>query len=141
MNKKQRIVLDTNCLLMSIPRRSPYHKILEDFLLGKYVLCVSNEVVLEYEEILTQKVGKVIANNIVNAILAASNTVYIYPQKRYHIIEADPDDNKFVDCAITANAKYIVTQDRHYDVVRFNPKYDFTAVDIDYFLDYLQKSF
>ena len=141
MNKKQRIVLDTNCLLMSIPRRSPYHKILEDFLLGKYVLCVSNEVVLEYEEILTQKVGKVIANNIVNAILAASNTVYIYPQKRYHIIEADPDDNKFVDCAITANAKYIVTQDRHYDVVRFNPKYDFTAVDIDYFLDYLQKFF
>ena len=141
MNKKQRIVLDTNCLLMSIPRRSPYHKILEDFLLGKYVLCVSNEVVLEYEEILTQKVGKVIANNIVNAILAASNTVYIYPQKRYHIIETDPDDNKFVDCAITANAKYIVTQDRHYDVVRFNPKYDFTAVDIDYFLDYLQKFF
>lgn len=141
MNKKQRIVLDTNCLLMSISRRSPYHKILEDFLLGKYLLCVSNEVVLEYEEILTRKVGKVVANNIVNAILAASNTVYIYPQNRYHLIEADPDDNKFVDCAITANAKYIVTQDRHYDVVRFNPKYDFTAVDIDYFLDYLQKFF
>ena len=141
MSNVQRIVLDTNCLLMSIPRRSPYHKVLEDFLLGKYVLCVSNEVVLEYEEILTQKVGKVIANNIINAILSAPNTVYIYPQNRYHLIEADPDDNKFVDCAITAKAKYIVTQDRHYDVVRFNPKYEFTAVDIDYFLGYLQKIF
>ena len=42
---------------------------------------------------------------------------------------------------IKYSAKYIVTQDKHYDVVRFNPKYDFTAVDIDYFLGYLQKSF
>lgn len=133
--------MDTNCLLMSIPRRSPYHEVFEDFLLGKYVLCVSNEVVLEYEEILTQKVGKVIANNIINAILSAPNTVYIYPQNRYHLIEADPDDNKFVDCAITAKATYIVTQDRHYNAIRFNSKYDFTAVDIDYFLSYLQKNF
>lgn len=138
MNNKQRIVLDTNCLLMAIPRRSPYHSILLDFLAGKYFLCVSNEVILEYEEILTAKVGGVVANNIVNAILAAPNTIYINPQFRYHLIEADPDDNKFVDCAISANAKYIVTQDRHYDVVRFNPKYDFTAIDIDYFLRELQ---
>lgn len=106
--------------------------------MGRYVLCVSNEVILEYEEILTNKVGQIVACNILNAILAAPNTYFINPQNRYHLIEADPDDNKFVDCAITANAKYIVTQDRHYDVVRFNPEYDFTAVDIDYFLDYLQ---
>lgn len=137
MNSKQRIVLDTNCLLMAIPRRSPYHKILVDFLKGNYLLCVSNEVVLEYEEILISKVGLVIANNIVNAIMASPYTIFIHPQNRYHLIDSDPDDNKFVDCAITAKAKYIVTQDRHYDVVRFNPKFDFTAVDIDYFLNIL----
>ena len=62
MSNKQRIVLDTNCLLMSIPRRSPYYKILLDFLAGKYFLCVLNEVILEYEEILTAKVGGVVAN-------------------------------------------------------------------------------
>ncbi len=135
MDRRQRIVLDTNCLLMAIPRRSPYHKILEDFLKGEYLLCVSNEVVLEYEEILISKVGVVVANNIVNAILASPNTIFINPQNRYHLIESDPDDNKFVDCAITAKAKYIVTQDRHYDVVRFNPKFDFTIIDIDCFLN------
>lgn len=140
MNSQQRVVLDTNCLLMSIPRKSPYHRILEAFLASKYILCVSNEVVLEYEEILTQKVGRVIANNILNAILSAPNTVYIHPQKRHHLIEADPDDNKFVDCAIAAKARYIVTQDRHYKVVWFNPEYDFTAIDIDSFLDFLQES-
>ncbi len=135
MDRRQRIVLDTNCLLMAIPRRSPYHKILEDFLKGEYLLCVSNEVVLEYEEILISKVGVVVANNIVNAILASPNTIFINPQNRYHLIESDSDDNKFVDCAITAKAKYIVTQDRHYDVVRFNPKFDFTVIDIDCFLN------
>lgn len=98
---------------------------------------MSNEVVLEYEEILISKVGAVVANNIINAILASQYTVFINPQNRYHLIESDPDDNKFVDCAINAKAKYIVTQDRHYDVVRFNPKFDFTAVDIDYFLNML----
>ena len=122
---------------MAIPRRSPCHKILEEFFKGEYLLCVSNEVVLEYEEILISKVGAVVANNIINAILASQYTVFINPQNRYHLIESDPDDNKFVDCAINAKAKYIVTQDRHYNVVRFNPKFDFTAVDIDYFLNML----
>lgn len=134
----QRIVLDTNCLLMSIPRKSPYHQILLDFLAGKYLLCVSNEVVLEYEEILTRKVGSLVANNIINAILASSNTIFINPQKRYQLIKSDPDDNKFVDCAISANAKYIVSQDHHYDVIRFNPEFDFTAIDIDAFLAILK---
>ncbi len=100
MNNKQRIVLDTNCLLMSIPRKSPYHKILEDFLKGKFFLCISNEVILEYEEVLTSKIGHVITNNILNAILSSPNIVFVNPQNRYHLIESDPDDNKFVDCAI-----------------------------------------
>lgn len=134
----QRIVLDTNCLLMSIPRKSLYHQILLDFLAGKYLLCVSNEVVLEYEEILTRKVGSLVANNIINAILASSNTIFINPKKRYQLIKSDPDDNKFVDCAISANAKYIVSQDHHYDVIRFNPEFDFTAIDIDAFLAILK---
>ena len=123
---------------MSIPRMSPYHQILLDFLAGKYLLCVSNEVVLEYEEILTRKVGSLVANNIINAILASSNTIFINPQKRYQLIKSDPDDNKFVDCAISANAKYIVSQDHHYDVIRFNPEFDFTAIDIDAFLAILK---
>lgn len=123
---------------MSIPRMSPYHQILLDFLAGKYLLCISNEVVLEYEEILTRKVSSLVANNIINAILASSNTIFINPQKRYQLIKSDPDDNKFVDCAISANAKYIVSQDHHYDVIRFNPEFDFTAIDIDAFLAILK---
>ncbi|MBQ9232271.1 MAG: PIN domain-containing protein [Prevotella sp.] len=49
----QYIVLDTNCLLQSISQRSKYYTVWESFILGKYTLCVSNEILEEYEEILS----------------------------------------------------------------------------------------
>ena len=52
------IVLDTNCLLMSLSRRSAYYPVWRDFVDGKYTLCVTNEILAEYEEILTKKSGR-----------------------------------------------------------------------------------
>ena len=54
-----------------------------------------------------------------------------------HLITADPDDDKFVDCAFKANAKYIVTQDHHYDVLRNIPFPKIEVVDINEFLNIL----
>ena len=51
----KKVVIDTNCLLVVIPSKSPFHKIWEHFIEGKIVLCVSNEILLEYEEIISQK--------------------------------------------------------------------------------------
>ena len=69
MNSIQRIVLDTNCLLMSIPSKSPYHNVFMSFLRGDYILCITNEILLEYEEIISNKTNSKVAANIVNAIL------------------------------------------------------------------------
>ena len=54
-----------------------------------------------------------------------------------HLITAYPDDDKFVDCAFKANAKYIVTQDHHYDVLRNFPFPKIEVVDINEFLNIL----
>lgn len=122
---------------MSIPSRSQYHKILTDYLAGKYALCVTNEIVLEYEEILTQKMGRSIASNIVNTILANANTLFVFPHYRFSLIKADPDDNKFVDCAIQSNATYIVTQDHHFDVLKEIGFPKVSLISIDAFLSIL----
>ena len=53
---------------------------------------------------------------------------------RINNITADPDDNKFVDCAIQANARYIVTNDHHYDILR---QIDFPKVEIIKLMDFL----
>ena len=118
MHNSPRIVLDTNCLLISIPCSSPYHTILKAFLSGAYTLCITNEILLEYEEILTKKMNKVVASNIVNAILSSRYTLLINPVYRFRLIESDPDDNKFVDCAIVANANFIVSEDSHFNVLK-----------------------
>lgn len=115
MNK--RIVLDTNCLISSLPRNGKYHRVWQDFFEKKYILCYTNEILTEYEEILTQKMGKIIAQNIIKAIVARPNTMKLDPHFQFRLIEKDVDDNKFVDCAIVANAEYIVTEDKHFKVL------------------------
>lgn len=121
------IVLDTNCLIMAISARNEYYQVWQDFLDGKYVLCVTNDIIEEYSEVLARNLSPSISEFIVSAILNRRNVLKKDPSFAFHLIEADPDDNKFVDCAICSNAKYIVTQDHHFDVLR---KIPFPKVDI-----------
>ena len=113
-----RIVLDTNSLIQSIPRRSVYRVVWDSILSGENILCVSNEIIEEYVEILQQLTNSETANIIIEAIVNSPYVEYITPYYRFNLIKADPDDNKFVDCAISANAHYIVTNDHHYDVLK-----------------------
>lgn len=111
---KRIVVLDTNCLIQSLPERSTYHKVWNDFMTGKYFLCVSNEILNEYEEIIGRLSSPTIARNIIDAIIHSPHTLYKEAYFKFSLIEADPDDNKFVDCALVANAEYIVTEDSHF---------------------------
>jgi predicted nucleic acid-binding protein len=59
----RRIVIDTNCLLAILPTRSPYHSVWTEFLANKLEICVSNEVLMEYEEILSEKTSPSFADS------------------------------------------------------------------------------
>ena len=112
------IVLDTNVLLTIISERSSIHDIFIAFLDEKYTLCVTTDILIEYEEIITRHMGHNTALNILQVIDNAPNVLNITRYYAWHLIENDPDDNKFVDCAIAANAQYIVTGDRHFNVLK-----------------------
>ena len=60
----------------------------------------------------------------------------VTPYFHFGLITVDPDDNKFIDCAIAANARYIVTNDRHYDVLKL---LDFPKVDVINIQDFCQE--
>lgn len=113
----RRIVLDTNCLLMSISSKSPYHKIWSDFLDGKVEWCVSTEILVEYTEILGRKTTPWLAETVVDTIVNNANTIRVSPNFYFNLIEADPDDNKFVDCAVCGNAELIVSNDSHFNIL------------------------
>ena len=57
----------------------------------------------------------------------------------FNLIQEDSDDNKFVDCAITAGARYIVTEDHHYDVIKWKDFPGLDVVGLDEFLKHLLK--
>jgi len=121
------IVLDTNCLLACISKSSKFHLVWTAFLNENYCLCVSNEILTEYEEILARKTSSSFSEMIIYIILNSENVYFANPYYKFGLIEADPDDNKFVDCAVLTNADYIVSQDTHLDVLK---KIDFPKVNV-----------
>jgi putative PIN family toxin of toxin-antitoxin system len=103
---------------MCFSTKSAYHDVWTAYLEKRYSLCVSNEIINEYEEIFAEKTSPSFAKDFVRAILLRPNTIFVSPQFRFNLIVADPDDNKFVDCAIVANAEYIVSQDTHFNILK-----------------------
>lgn len=101
-------------------------------------ICVTTSILNEYEEILNLLTNEETAKYIIDAIVSSPYTRFINVYFDFNLIQKDPDDNKFVDCAITAGARYIVTEDHHYDVLKWK---DFPGLDIiglDDFLAHLK---
>lgn len=114
----RRIVLDTNCLLAVLPSQSPYHNVWTDFIEGQLELCVSNEILSEYEEVLSIKTNPAFAEAIIKTLINKRNLIRITPTWRFRLIESDPNDNKFVDCAICGQSELIVSNDKHFDILK-----------------------
>ena len=113
-----KVVIDSNVLLVSIPKKSKYRPILDAFLSKQFLLVISNDILSEYREIIAQKTNEFISANIVEMILSATNVekqdIFFY----WQLIDSDKDDNKFVDCSIAGNVDFLVTNDRHFDVLK-----------------------
>lgn len=135
--------MDTNVVFQMFSVVSPLGTIRRELVRGRFEVVTSNEIMLEYEEVVVRLSGLVRWREIERffALLAEVNlnVVRMEPQYRYGLITVDPDDNKFVDCAITANADYIVTADKHFDILtttRIRPQ----VIKPQTFADYLLSS-
>ena len=120
-------MLDTNCLLASISSRSEYFVVWRALHEGKYILCVSNDILAEYEEIISAKANPIVAKNVIDALVDSDYVEFVDPQYRLGLIQIDPNDNKFVDCAFVSNASFIVSEDHHFDVLS---TIDFPAIHV-----------
>lgn len=133
-----RIVLDTNCLIQSISPRSRYYAVWQSMVDGKNILCVSNEIITEYLEILQRLTDYDTAETIIKTIINSPFVEFVTPYFRFEIITQDPDDNKFVDCAITANARYVVTNDHHFGVLKGLDYPPIDVITLDGFMKLIQ---
>lgn len=112
------ITLDTNALVQSIPTRGRFRPIIEGFDAGRFLLVVSHEILLEYEEILKAIGGPTAWSAFESLLIARASLVRrVDPTYFWKAIVQDPDDDKFVDAAVAGEADWIVTEDSHYNVL------------------------
>ena len=113
----KQVVIDTNIILVCISKKSSLRWIYDALLNGDYNLCVSNSIIDEYAEIIERHMGIVASSTFLDLIVDLSNVKHINTFYDFHLLK-DEEDNKFVDCAIAANAHFIVSHDKDFNILK-----------------------
>lgn len=122
-----KVVLDTNCFISCIGKRSFYRNVFDGFLQNQYTLCVSSEILLEYEEKFLEFWGTEVTYNLLGTLLTASNINLHNIFYNFLLVYGDADDNKFADTYLASNANYLVSNDTKLLALRH---VDFPPVDV-----------
>ena len=115
---KLNIVLDTNVLLVSISSNSKYHWIFQALLNDEYNLFITNEILTEYEEVISKKWNPEVSKYLMRTLMELANVYKTEVYFKLNLIYNDPDDNKFVDCAFASNADYLVSHDHDFEILK-----------------------
>jgi putative PIN family toxin of toxin-antitoxin system len=109
-----RVVLDTNVILSAILFGGKPRKVLEAALSGSLKICISESIIEELQNVLQRpKFG--LTSQILQGVISELTSIagWVLPKKHLELIEDDPTDNQVLDCAIEANADYIISGDGH----------------------------
>jgi putative PIN family toxin of toxin-antitoxin system len=113
-----KVVIDTNIFWVSVTRRSKSNWLFQALLEGEFMLCISEEILKEYEELIALRLSPPTADAVIRLLENLPNVDLVAPWFFWNLIAADPEDNKFVDCAVAGGANYLLTHDRHFDVLK-----------------------
>ena len=89
-----KIVIDTNCLLSCIGKKSLYRNVFDSFLENRFTICVSSEILLEYEEVFNRFWGSDVTNNLLALFETSDNFEQVMVYYNWQLISKDKDDNK-----------------------------------------------
>lgn len=109
-----KLVLDTNVVISGIFWEGVPNKIITNWFNGRFEVFISASILSEYEKVLKRIRSGLQVEEIrqwIELIILRSSMVA--PLESLSIIEADPDDNKFLECAHSAEAEYIISGDKH----------------------------
>ena len=109
-----RVVVDTNVFISSFFGGNP-RKVIDYWLSGKITLCVSKSILKEYFDVLSRFEfdDETFLLRLMSAFEKSYNILFVENPKEFLWIKDDPADNKFIACAISLKAEYIVSGDVH----------------------------
>ena len=106
------VVLDTNVMISSF-FGGHAQKIIDLWLQEKFTLCLSAVILAEYRAVLEEHVSSRYLEFIVETLAMSHSTLMLMELPLVEIIKEDPSDNRFLECALAANAEYLVSGDHH----------------------------
>jgi putative PIN family toxin of toxin-antitoxin system len=114
-----KVVIDTNVFISSFFGGNP-KKIIDLWKKGEIKLCLSREIVDEYVEVL-RRLGLQNENELqelLNIFSEGHNIIFSATTPSLKIIEQDPDDNMFIECAVALGCSHIISGDKHLQQVK-----------------------
>ena len=109
-----KVVIDTNVFISSFFGGTP-RKAINLWKDGHITLCLSQDIVEEYLQVLN-RLGLKDKNEIVKLTKLFSegyNSVFTATTPTLYIVKDNPDDNKFIECAVSLDCKIIISGDNH----------------------------
>ena len=109
-----RLVLDTNVFISGIFFSGPPHRILQSWRDGRIQLVLTPEILEEYRrvaEVLHEKYNGVDITRLLELVVVEAEMCQVEPLGE--AVSADPDDDKFIACALSNGSKLIVSGDKH----------------------------
>jgi hypothetical protein len=109
-----RVVIDTNIFISSFFGGNP-KKIIDYWKNGKLILCLSKPIIDEYIEVL-RRLGlqnEIELKELLDIFARQYNLLFTLKTPVLKIVEADHDDDKFIECAMAFDAPYIISGDKH----------------------------
>ncbi len=108
-----KVVIDTNIMFSASFGGNP-GKVIDLWKERELVVCVSQEVLSEYIRVLKKaRFTTDDLKEILSLFTEPGKTVLVKPTRHFEVVKDDPADNKFLDCAVKAEADYIVSGDKH----------------------------
>jgi hypothetical protein len=132
-----RVVLDTNTLISALLFSGTASRLVPLWQSGEITLLLSKAILQEYLQVLTYPKFRIsdqeVRGLIEEEVLPFVETIEV--RKRLTVVRRDPDDNKFLECAVTGGAQYLVTGDR--DLLELGSYRGITILSVADFLNQL----
>lgn len=114
-----KVVIDTNVLISrALSDKGAPARIIEQWVDGAFELVISEDILAEYERVLGYE--RIRKHGVVTSAQISSLTfkireaaTFVKPDRALNVVSRDPDDNKFLECALFGGADYIVSGDAH----------------------------
>ena len=134
-----KVVIDTNIFVSSFFGGVP-KEIIDHWKTGKITLCLSQSIIEEYLEVLNRLglKNKDEIKNLTGLFAQGYNSIFTAKTPTLNIVQDDPNDNKFLECAVALESKMIISGDKHLkDIGKY---IDILIMSPREFVDYMENS-